>query len=95
MKTMQKNLISMVVAGLLIPLTAQADIEEIIVTANKREQSIQDVPIAISAFDSSALAEIGADSLENLTNFVPGVALFDDSITPPGASILEGGGSKS
>ena len=78
MKTMQKNLISMVVAGLLIPLTAQADIEEIIVTANKREQSIQDVPIAISAFDSSALAEIGADSLENLTNFVPGVALFDD-----------------
>ncbi|MGB1403989.1 MAG: TonB-dependent receptor, partial [Porticoccaceae bacterium] len=78
MKLIQKSLIAIAIAGVVTPFTAQADIEEIIVTANKREQSIQDVPIAISAFDNSALAEIGADSLENLTNFVPGVALFDD-----------------
>ena len=78
MKTIQKNLIAIAIAGVVTPFAAQADIEEIIVTANKREQSIQDVPIAISAFDNAALAEIGADSLENLTNFVPGVALFDD-----------------
>ena len=78
MKLIQKSLIAIAIAGVVTPFAAQADIEEIIVTANKREQSIQDVPIAISAFDNSALAEIGADSLENLTNFVPGVALFDD-----------------
>jgi len=78
MKFIQKSLIAIAIAGVVTPFAAQADIEEIIVTANKREQSIQDVPIAISAFDNSALAEIGADSLENLTNFVPGVALFDD-----------------
>ena len=78
MKLIQKSLIAIAIAGVVTPFTAQADIEEIIVTANKREQSIQDVPIAISAFDNAALAEIGADSLENLTNFVPGVALFDD-----------------
>ena len=78
MKTIQKNLIAMAIAGVVTPFAAHADIEEIIVTANKRAQSIQDVPIAISAFDNAALEEIGADSLENLTNFVPGVALFDD-----------------
>jgi iron complex outermembrane receptor protein len=78
MKTIQKNLIAMAIASVVTPFAAHADIEEIIVTANKRAQSIQDVPIAISAFDNAALAEIGADSLENLTNFVPGVALFDD-----------------
>ena len=31
-------------------------IEEIIVTAQKTEQNLQDVPIAVSAFDSDAIA---------------------------------------
>ena len=44
----------------MLPPLAQAEIDEIIVTANKREQNIQDVPIAISAFDESALDEMGA-----------------------------------
>ena len=32
-----------------------AQIEEVIVTAQKRDESIQDVPIAMTAFDTSAL----------------------------------------
>ena len=37
MKTIQKNLIAIAIAGVVTPFAAQADIEEIIVTANKRE----------------------------------------------------------
>ena len=39
-------------------------IEEIIVTAQKTEQNLQDVPIAVSAFDSDAVA------LKQLDNFM-------------------------
>ena len=58
--------------------TAMAQSDEIIVTAQKRDQSIQDVSIAMTAFDSEALNELGLTSLENVTSVVPGVELFDD-----------------
>ncbi|MEO1043369.1 MAG: TonB-dependent receptor [Pseudomonadota bacterium] len=60
--------------------SAQGDegMDVVTVTAQKREQSIQDVPIAISAFDMEALQELGATSLEDVSYFIPGVALFDD-----------------
>ena len=59
MKTAQKTLIAAVLATLVTPFAAQAQLEEIIVTAQKREQSLQDVSIAISAFDSAQLTELG------------------------------------
>ena len=60
MKKITKSLTVAAISGLMLPPLAQAEIDEIIVTANKREQNIQDVPIAISAFDESALDEMGA-----------------------------------
>ena len=77
MKTIQKNLIAMAIAGVLTPLTAHAQIDEIVVTAEKREQSVQDVPIAISVFNAESLKEQGLTSLEDVASVVPGVELFD------------------
>ncbi len=51
---------------------------EILVTAQRREQNIQDVPIAISAFGGERLQELGISSVDELTQFVPGAELFDD-----------------
>lgn len=48
------------------------------VTAQKRAQSLQDVPIAISAFDEQDLRQISTTNLEELTQFVTGAELFDD-----------------
>ncbi len=45
--------------------------EEIIVTAQKRSQNIQDVPISMSAFTSSGLEAIGAESLEDIAARTP------------------------
>ncbi|WP_304166621.1 TonB-dependent receptor [Phenylobacterium aquaticum] len=47
-------------------------IEELVVTAEKREQSLQDVPVAISAFTSKTRDLVGINSVQDLTNFTPG-----------------------
>ncbi|WP_421936112.1 TonB-dependent receptor [Phenylobacterium sp.] len=47
-------------------------IEELVVTAEKRQQSLQDVPVAISAFTSKQRDLVGVNSVQDLTNFTPG-----------------------
>ena len=46
-------------------------IEEIMVTATKRETSIYEVPIAISAFEGDKLAEQGIVDIVDIGKFVP------------------------
>ncbi len=45
-------------------------IEEIIVTAQKRAQNIQDIPIAVSALDAQALKELGIKSSDEISEFM-------------------------
>lgn len=49
-------------------------IEELVVTAEKREQSLQDVPVAVSAFTDDTREKVGINSVQDLTNFTPGLA---------------------
>ena len=49
-------------------------IEEIVVTAQKRSESIQEVPIAVSAFDAGALEAYQIDAFSDLQFNVPNVA---------------------
>lgn len=53
-------------------------IEEVIVTAQKREQSAQDVPIAISAFDNQFISESGVSDIMELQAFVPGLNIYNE-----------------
>lgn len=46
-------------------------VEELVVTAQKREESVQDVPIAVSAFSQQALKAQGLDGAGNLVQSVP------------------------
>ncbi len=48
-------------------------VEEIIVTAQKREENVQDIPITISAFSGAALDAKGIDSAQALAQSIPGV----------------------
>jgi iron complex outermembrane receptor protein len=52
---------------------ASNTIEELVVTAEKREQNLQDVPVAISAFTSEKRDMLGIKSIQDLTNFTPGL----------------------
>ncbi len=48
-------------------------LDEIIVTATKRELSVQDIPASIQAISSDALQAMGAKSMEDYSRFVPSV----------------------
>jgi iron complex outermembrane recepter protein len=53
--------------------TSTNTIEELVVTAEKREQSLQDVPVAVSAFTSEKRDLIGVNTIADITNFTPGL----------------------
>jgi iron complex outermembrane receptor protein len=49
-------------------------IEELVVTAEKREQNLQDVPVAVSAFTANKREIVGINSIQDMTNFTPGLS---------------------
>ena len=48
-------------------------LEEIVVTARKRDESIQDIPLSVAAFSASQLREQQITDVEDMLQFVPGV----------------------
>jgi iron complex outermembrane recepter protein len=66
------------IASLLVfaPANAQeAALQEIIVTAQKREQSARDVPIAMTVFNGTQIEQQGFEGLADYAKFVPGLVL--------------------
>ena len=61
------------------------EVQEIVVTANKREQSLNDVGLTVSALSSDMLKDRNITSLEDLTRAVPS---FSYSETPGGIPAL-------
>jgi outer membrane receptor protein involved in Fe transport len=61
-------------------VAATQALEEVVVTARKREESVQEVPIAVSAFSSDQLRDAGVSSLKDMANQVPGVSIDSGSI---------------
>ena len=61
------------VAGLLYPLAASADrvLEEVIVTATKRAQSVNDIPVAVSAYGADQLEQSGVRDVSEVTSVSP------------------------
>jgi iron complex outermembrane receptor protein len=53
--------------------------EPVIVTAQKREQSIYDVPVAISAFSAETIEKQGIASLTDIGKFVPNLNVTEFS----------------
>jgi iron complex outermembrane receptor protein len=58
-------------AGVTSPTENSDSLVEIIVTANKRSESVQKSPAAISAFSGESLAQLGIQSAVDLTMVVP------------------------
>ena len=53
--------------------------EEIIVTAQKREQSIYEVPVAITAFSAESLQRQGISNINDVGKFVPNLSITNFS----------------
>ncbi|GAA6152840.1 TonB-dependent receptor [Pseudoteredinibacter isoporae] len=55
-------------------------LEEIVVTAEQREESLQEVPVSVTAFGENDIASAGIESSQDFINLTPNVTL-DDSFT--------------
>lgn len=60
---------------------------DIIVTAQKFEQKLRDVPITITAVTQEQMRRIGVDDLDELSNYVPGLNIQEQSANNPGIVI--------
>lgn len=75
-------------ALLLSPLVAQAQqLEEVIVTAQKRSESLQDVPISIAVVSGVELANLNKTQITDLQRLVPGFT-FTENTSDAGRNIL-------
>ena len=72
--------VSAVLAGSAIVVAAPAQaqdegaLEEIVVTAQKREQSLQDVPVSVQVLGSQQLEELNLQNFADYIEFLPGVS---------------------
>ena len=70
-------LLSGPVAGLAAEVTTSdtaTTVGEVIVTAEKRAQKISQVPVAITAFTSQQRELIGLDTIQDYSDFTPGLS---------------------
>lgn len=58
---------------------AQAQLEEVIVTAQKRQESVQEVPVAISVLSSEGLKKANIKYIDDLSNAISGVNIMNQN----------------
>ena len=55
--------------------SSNAPADVIVVSANRREQNIQDAPAVITVFDDDIIDSMGVDDLGSISSLVPGLTL--------------------
>lgn len=80
---------------LLMPRVIHAEagsdsLDEVVVTATRRQQNILDVPYSISAISSDTLAESHVQSLSDLSHLVAGLSFVDQGPTSRSFFVLRG-----
>ena len=64
--------------------TPETSENDIVVTAQKREQKVEDVPVTVSAQTGARMADLGVNSLSELALYVPGLRIQEQSANNPG-----------
>ena len=85
--------ISFAVAATILAVNASqawAQLEEIVVTARKREEALQTVPLAITAFTSDDLAKRSAVGMSDIARLTPGFSFEDFGGTGNTAPVIRG-----
>ncbi|MCY4478020.1 MAG: TonB-dependent receptor [Gammaproteobacteria bacterium] len=80
------SILAICAASLTIPVYAQ-ELEEIVVVARKREESLQEVPISITTFNAEDLRVQGIDSLEDIARQSAGI-IFDKGFSPQDTRVV-------
>lgn len=67
-----------------------AGLEEIVVTANKRSEKLQEVPSAVTAISGDSIQKLGIDQLADYMSFVPGLSALGNAAPGHGQIVLRG-----
>ena len=71
------TLLTWLFAGISVPIVHAQLLEEVIVTAQKREQSIQDVGISVTAFNGEQIKQLGFTCTQEIDQHAPGLMVTD------------------
>ncbi len=100
MKTTRRRLPKRLVGAIVTPLIclgismpASAQIEEIVVTATKREENVQDVPVAVSVLSTETIDNSYAVGLEGLQSLIPSVSYRKGNTTRNSTVVVRGIGT--
>ena len=68
-----KNQAYLAAGSVLLVLASQSNaaLEEVVVTATKRAETIQDVPVSVTAVSADMMAKVGIGDMEDLSAVVP------------------------
>ena len=66
-------LLATVVSAVATPVTAQIAMEEIVITARKRSETLLEIPLTVSAFSAEDIEQAGYTTITDLVEAVPGV----------------------
>ena len=69
------KLVLLSVISALLAWPAQAEIEEIVVTARKTQESLSETPVAVSVLDGEFFDNTGINTINDVVRFVPGLDL--------------------
>ena len=82
-KTARLNRIAALIATAATITTANAAsrlIEEVVITAQKREQNLQDVSISVAAFGGEQLEQLGVNQVQDILQFIPNVEVTSGGV---------------
>ncbi len=85
-------------AGISAPAGAQTEsaaaevvgLEEVVVTARKREETLLEVPVAVTALTATDIEQKGIENLNDVALFTPGLTYFDAIQNQLGTPVIRG-----
>jgi len=88
-KAMQRRrVITLATFATVLPLTASAEVEELVVTAEHREANLQEVPIAITGLSEATLEKRNIQEVGNIGPSVPNLLTTKSSSSPANVRVF-------
>ena len=60
--------------AIVVPMEAQAQVEEVLVTATRRSESVQDIPMSVSVLGETQLEDLNITDMEDYIMMLPNVS---------------------
>lgn len=79
-KQLSKSMLALAIASAAGALNA-AVLEEVIVTAQQRAQSLQDVPVSVAALTAEKISDAGIVDLQGLSEMIPNFSINETGIS--------------